>query len=78
MNKNFLAIKAWNYPSKKSDIRLDLLITSKEGNIHLDFRNSLLKYARNKRRHKFIFTGITVDYQPVKENFFYYNLGNRH
>ena len=36
---------------------LDILIPSKGGNIHLDFRNSLLKYARNKR---------TLDY-PVKE-----------
>ena len=31
---------------------LDILIPSKGGNIYLDFRNSLLKYARNKRRQK--------------------------
>ena len=62
MNKNFLAIKAWNYPSKRSGIRFGSFNTFQKGNILLDFRNSLLKYARNKRRHKFIITGITVDY----------------
>ena len=63
MNKNVLAIAAWNYPCKRSDIKLglDILIHSKEGNMHLDFRNSLLKYAQNKRRHKFVITRITVD-----------------
>ena len=38
------------------------LTEKKKRNIHLDFRNSLLKYARNKRRHKFGITRITVDY----------------
>ena len=45
---------------------LDSLTPSKGGNIYLGFRNNLLKYARNKRRHKFVITRITVDY-PVKE-----------
>ena len=39
---------------------------SKRGNVYLYFRNSLLKYVQNKRRHNFIITRITVDY-PVQE-----------
>ena len=63
MNKNVIAITAWNYTSKRSDIKLGLhvLTTSKEGNVHLEFRNSLSKCAQNKRRHKFVITRITVD-----------------
>ena len=56
---------------------------SKAGNIYLDFKNSLLKYAPNNRRYKFVINRITVD-MPVKEKikamnykmFFYYNLAN--
>ena len=62
---------------------LDILIASKVGNMHLDFRNSLLKYARNKRRDNSVIIRITVD-QPLKEKikavsfslFFYHNLAD--
>ena len=61
----------------------DILIPSKVGNMHLDFRNILLKYARDKRRDKFVINRIIV-VQQVKEKikavsfslFFYYNLAN--
>ena len=51
--------------------------------MHLDFRNSLLKYNRKKRRDNFVINRITVVY-PVKEKieavnfswFFYYDLAN--
>ena len=38
----------------------DILIPSKVGNMHLDFRNILLKYARDKRRDKFVINRIIV------------------
>ena len=34
------------------------LTPSKGGNIYLDFRNSLLKYARNERRHSSLLLGL--------------------
>ena len=61
MNKNFLAITACNYPCKRPDIRIGYFNTSKGGNIYLNFKNSLLKYAGNKRRHKFVITRINVN-----------------
>ena len=45
---------------------LDILIPSKVGNMQLDFTNSLLKYARKKRRDNFVIIRNTVD-KPVKE-----------
>ena len=61
MNKDFLAIATWKNSCKRPDIGLDILIRPKEGKIHLDFRNSLSKYALNKRRYKFVIIRITVD-----------------
>ena len=47
-------------PAKGIVLGLDILIPSNDGSIHLEFRNSLLKHARIKRKQKFI-TRITVD-----------------
>ena len=52
---------ACNYPSKRPDIRFEYSkITSKEGNIHLDFRTSLLKYARKKENTSLLLLGLLL------------------
>ena len=62
--KTDLASAAWNYHWKGPYITAlgwDVSIPCKRGNINLDFRKSLLKYPRNKRKHKFVIIRITVD-----------------
>ena len=58
--QNFLAITAWNYPCKRLNVMFGYFTFQRK--LHLDFRNSLLKYAQNNRKHhRSDITRITVD-----------------
>ena len=58
--QNFLAITAWNYPCKRLNVMFGYFTLQRK--LHLDFGNSLLKYAQNNRKHhRSGITRITVD-----------------